>query len=267
MVSANTYVRFREYLSRPIVRPLLAPCRAPLVRNFLRWLDRTLLRVCPPDMRLRHEFNRWAEKGLGESMELDHMWLAEKIIPEMSLSSDDQVLDLGCGDGWACRVMASHLGAVGRIVGVDVSDEMVRRARMKSRTIENVAFLCGSAEHIPCRDELFSKVLSISSFYYFERQEQVLAELCRVVAPGGTLFLLTCLYKELPTWRSSARELRIPVHVCSADEYRSMLHSTGWRDVRTQELLRQGEPAGNAAGHNQALLITARRCVSGSATA
>lgn len=259
MVSRNSYVRIRGHLSQPEVRPLLALFRAPLVRNFLRWLDRTLLRVYPPDIRARSEFNRWAEKGLGESMELDHIWFAEKTIPEMRLSSADCILDLGCGDGWACRLMSQQLGGLGRIVGLDISDKMLDRARVKSTDIANLAFLCGSAERIPCQDQVFSKILSISAFYYFEQQQKVLQELFRVMAPGGRLFLLTCLYKDLPTWRSSARELRIPVHVRSADEYRSMLHAMGWTDVHTQELMRESPPRGNAAGHRRALSITARK--------
>ena len=63
--------------------------------------------------------------------------------------------------------MAERLGRLGRVVGLDISDEMVRRARIKSTNIHNLAFLCGSAEHIPCENEVFTKVLSISAFYYF----------------------------------------------------------------------------------------------------
>ena len=39
-------------------------------------------------------------------MELDHMWVAERTIPKMRLSPKDRILDLGCGEGWTCRLMA-----------------------------------------------------------------------------------------------------------------------------------------------------------------
>src|SRR6266852_1237549 len=104
MIPVKTYLRLRGYSLRlPIVRWLLAPFRIPGTPNLLRRLDRALLRLCPPDIRLRRELNRWAENELGESMGLDHLWLAERIIPKMNLSSGDRMLDLGCGDGWACR--------------------------------------------------------------------------------------------------------------------------------------------------------------------
>ena len=258
MIPVKTYLRLRGYSRLPIVRWLLAPFLIPGKPNLLRRLDRALMRLCPGDIRLRHEFNRWAENGFGESMGLDHLWLAERIIPKMNLSSGDRILDLGCGDGWACRFIAEHSG-VGHVVGLDVSDEMVRRARVKSTHGENLAFVCASAEHIPYPDEAFTRVLSISAFYYFEHPETVLTELLRVVAPGGRLFLLTCLYKGLPDWSTSARGLSVPVQVCSADEYKSMLQAAGWRDVHTEELLQESDRCGNTAGHDRALFISAQR--------
>jgi SAM-dependent methyltransferase len=254
------YLRLRDSLSRlPIPRMLLTSSRIPVARNLLLELDQTFLRLFTPDTLLRREFNRWAEMGLGESMERDHKWVAERTIPKMGIASGDRVLDLGCGDGWTCRLMAERLGRLGRVVGLDISDEMVHRARIKSRNLDNLTFLCGSAEHIPCGDEVFTKVLSISAFYYFHHQETVLKELFRVVAPEGRLFLLTCIYKELPGWLSSVRGIRVPVQVRSADEYKSILQAAGWRDVRTEELLRGTEPAHNRGRHDRALLISGLR--------
>lgn len=259
MISGNSYLRARRYLLRlPIVRRLLAPFRTGRGLNLLRGFDRTLLRFHSADIRARYEFNRWAENGLGESMRFDHLWLAERIVPQMDLSSRDRVLDLGCGDGWTCRYMAEH-SSVGHVVGLDVSDEMVRRARVQSTNNGNLAFLCASSEHIPCQDEAFTRVLSISAFYYFSRPETVLRELLRVVAPGGRLYLLTCLYKGLPDWSSSKSRLSLPVHISSAEEYKSMLEAAGWHDVHTEELVREGDAHGNTAGHDRALLISARR--------
>jgi arsenite methyltransferase len=260
MVLVDSYFRLRDQLSRnPIARQLLAPFRIPAVRNLQGRVDRALLRWFPPPVSVRREFNSWAKKGLGERMELDHMWVFDRAIPMMGLSSKDRILDLGCGDGWACRLMAERLGRLGRVVGLDISDEMVRRARIKSADIENLAFLCGSAEQIPCGDAIFTKVLSVSAFYYFEQQEKVLTELSRVVAPEGQLFLLTCLYKDLPDWNSTVAGWRVPVHVRGADEYKSMLQAAGWRDVHTEELLKKSEPGSNKDRHDRALLISARR--------
>ena len=243
-----------------MARLVLAPFRAPAVRNLLRGLTGPYCGCMLRIFACGAEFNRWAQNGMDETMELDHSWLAERIIPKMRLSSEDCILDLGCGGGWTCRRVAESLNGLGYVVGLDISDEMVRRARIKNTHIENLAFLCGSAEHIPCRDETFTRLLSISAFYYFEHQEEVLKELFRILEPNGSLFLLTCLYKELPEWRSTSRQLRVPVRVRGADEYKAMLEAAGWRDVHSEELLQQcEEAAGNNPGHDRALLISARK--------
>jgi SAM-dependent methyltransferase len=260
MVLVDGYFRMRDHLSRhPIASRLLVPFRIPVVRKLIGRVDQTLRRWFPPPVSVRREFNSWAQKGLGERMEIDHMWVFNRTFPIMGLSSEDRILDLGCGDGWACRLIAERLGSPGRVVGMDISDEMIRRARIKSAEIENLAFLCGSAEQIPCGDAVFTKVLSVSAFYYFEQQEMVLKELFRVVVPEGQLFLLTCLYKDLPDWNSTVAGWRVPVHVCGADEYKRMLQAAGWRDVHTEELLKRSEPGSNNNRHDRALLISARR--------
>lgn len=259
MIGFQLYLRLRPYLSRlHIHRRLLSWQFVPL-GNFLLRLDRSLLRSFPPDTRLRHEFNLWAEKGLGESMEVDHLWFTEETLSRMSISSSDRILDLGCGEGWASRLIAARLGNPCPVVGLDVADEMVRRARIKSGQFANLAFLCASAEHIPCPEKFFTKVLSVSAFYYFDNQERVLREILRVVEPAGRLFLLIGLYKDLPNWLDSARALRVPVHVHSSDEYMLMLRSAGWTDVQAQEFVRPPKPGSKTDGHNRALLLSAQR--------
>ena len=80
---------------------------------------------------LREEFNRWAEAGRGEGMEQDHLPITLPVLEKMRLAPADNVLDVGCGAGWLSRRVAK-LVPQGRVVGMDVSDEMVRHARRAS---------------------------------------------------------------------------------------------------------------------------------------
>jgi SAM-dependent methyltransferase len=265
MMAFDMPLRLRRYVSRlQTVADVLA-LRLIAAGHSLPWLDRMLRRLYPPEVRLRHEFNRWAEKGLGAGMERDHLRFTERVLDTMNLSAVDRVLDLACGEGWACRLMAARLGRSGRVVGLDVSDEMVRLARTKSASFEQVTFLCGSAERIPCLDGCFTKVLSVASFIVFEHQEQVLDELFRVLAPEGELFILTYLYKDHPEWVRLAREIAweartgMSLRVCSAAEYKSMLKARAWGDVRTDEWLSDNRSGSEADGHDRALLIRARK--------
>ena len=213
----------------------------------------------PLDVRLHHEFNLWAEYGIDEGMENPHLRITEKAIERMNISPHDRILDLGCGGGLASRLMARSLGNGGCVVGMDVSDGMVRRARTRSGEFRNLSFLCGSAQCIPCRENFFTKVLSVEAFYYFEGQERVLAELLRVLEARGQLFLLICLYKDHVDSLDTVDSVSVPVHVRSIAEYRAMLQGGGWADVETEEFMRRPEPGRRPDVHDRALLISARK--------
>jgi ubiquinone/menaquinone biosynthesis C-methylase UbiE len=181
---------------------------------------------------LRTEFNQWASQGRGEEMEAHHTSIARQTIAQMALRPGDRVLDLGCGAGWATRLLARAVeGGPGMAVGQDISDEMIARARAASVDIDNVLFAVGAADEIPWRDEYFEKVLSIESFYYYPDQEAVLRELNRVLVPGGTLFILINLYKENPYSLRWVEQLKVSVHARSEVEYEAMLRSQGFAEI------------------------------------
>ena len=188
-----------------------------------------------PDERLQQEFNRWADAGEGEKMERHHLNITEKTMRLMDLRSGERVLDMGCGSGWATRLLARMVSegpqGFGQVVGVDISDEMVRQARANSKDFENVMFVVGSAAQIPWEENFFDKVLSVESFYYYPDQERALAELFRVMAPRGRLFILINLYKDNPYSLQWVPKLKVPVHVRSAAEYVELLKAHAFENV------------------------------------
>jgi arsenite methyltransferase len=190
----------------------------------------------PGDEQLKNEFNQWAEQGRGEEMEKHHISIAEQTIALMELREGDRVLDLGCGAGWATRMMARMVGETGQVVGVDVSDEMIRRARAGSKDFENVMFVWGSAMEIPWQENYFTKVLSIESFYYYPDQERALAELFRVTAPGAQIFILINLYRDNPYSLRWVDELKVPVHARSQAEYVELLQKHTFADVEARRI-------------------------------
>jgi len=112
--------------------------------------------------RLREEFNRWAEEGGGEEMEEHHLPIVEPTLALMNLQPLDRVLDVGCGTGWLGKRLAA-LVPKGQVVGIDVSDEMVRRAQQAGAGFGNLTFLRGSADRIPWESDFFTKVISVES--------------------------------------------------------------------------------------------------------
>src|SRR5271166_230002 len=191
------------------------------------------------DERLRDEFNQWAEQGKGEEMEAHHISITEQTLALMNLKPGERVLDLGCGAGWASRLMAKAVAngdRPGQVVGLDVSDEMIRRARAGSVDHDNVMFVVGSAQKIPWEENFFDKVLSIESFYYYADQERALAELFRVMAPRGELFILINLYRDNPYSLRWVSELKVPVQVRSEQEYIDLLKAHTFEDVRAARI-------------------------------
>ncbi len=184
---------------------------------------------------LKNEFNEWAEAGRGDEMERHHMPIFEPTLPLMDVKANDRVLDLGCGSGWATRLVAKRFHPK-KIVGIDISDEMVRRAAEQSKGIANLEFLHGAAERIPAADDSFDKIFSIESFYYWPDQMVGLKEAKRVLAPGGKLFILINLYKDNHYSLRWADELKVPVHALSEAEYIDLLHKTGFKDAEARRI-------------------------------
>ncbi len=188
------------------------------------------------DEQMRREFNQWAEAGRGEEMEQHHISITQQTLALMGLKHGERVLDLGCGAGWATRLLAQLVAGggerPGQVVGLDVSDEMVRRARGASTQYDNVLFVVGSAQQIPWEENFFEKVLSVESFYYYGDQDGVLDELFRVLAPRGELFILINLYKDNAYSLRWVEELKVPVQARSEQEYIELLTEHGYEDVR-----------------------------------
>src|SRR5689334_4539551 len=111
------------------------------------WKSRLFARIetMTPEEKLRAEFNAWAEAGRGEEMERHHLDIAEKTIRQMDLRPGERVLDLSCGVGWCTRLIARMVGdgpsGFGQVVGLDISDEMIRHAREASKDFDNILYV------------------------------------------------------------------------------------------------------------------------------
>ena len=187
------------------------------------------------DQKIQQEFNQWAAAGRGDEMEDHHSDITNQTLDVMHIEPTDRILDLGCGTGWASRRMARQ-ATNGEIVGLDVADEMLRRAEQTSKEFKNIRYVWGSAEKIPAADGAFSKVLSVESFYYYADQGKALDELLRVMAPKAKLFILINLYKDNHYSLRWVSELKVQVQALSEAEYKALLEKHGFKNVQAQRI-------------------------------
>ncbi|HEY6232359.1 MAG TPA: class I SAM-dependent methyltransferase [Pyrinomonadaceae bacterium] len=187
------------------------------------------------DERLRSEFNDWAKAGRGEGMEKGHRPIGEQAIELMRLSSDAHVLDIGCGSGWAVRLMAEK-ARNGRVVGIDISDEMIRLARETSASFSNVEFQVASAEKLPFVDNNFTDAFSMESLYYYGDMAAALREIRRVLKPGGQFVTVVDLYQENVASHQWVEQLNVPVQLLSSEQYVSLFEGTGFVNVSQRRL-------------------------------
>jgi arsenite methyltransferase len=157
-----------------------------------------------------------------------------------SLQPGEVVLDLGSGGGFDCFLAGPKVGACGRIIGVDMTPEMLSKARRglidyTTRTgLVNVEFRLGEIEHLPVADASVDVVISNCVLNLSPDKAQVWREIARVLRPGGRVAVSDlALLKPLP---ESVRQDIEALVGCVAgaelvEETRSKMHAAGLRDV------------------------------------
>lgn len=105
------------------------------------------------------------------------------------LAEGERVLDLGSGAGTDSLVAAQMVGPTGHVVGIDMTPEMVAKARAAAVELDtgNAEFMEGEAEHLPFADGSFDVVISNGVIDLIPDKDAVFAELFRVLRPGGRL--------------------------------------------------------------------------------
>jgi SAM-dependent methyltransferase len=106
-----------------------------------------------------------------------------------SLRAGNTVIDLGSGAGFDCFLAAKRVGPAGRVIGVDMTPEMVVKARANATRVgvTNVDFRLGEIEHLPCADAVADVVLSNCVVNLSPDKAAVFSEALRVLKPGGRL--------------------------------------------------------------------------------
>ncbi len=153
------------------------------------------------------------------------------------LKPGQSVLDLGSGAGFDVLLAARKVGPEGQVVGIDMTDAMLQRARKNAASagLENVEFHKGDIESLPVADGLFDVVLSNCVLNLCHDKDRALREIHRVLKPGGKLAVSDMAWTVEPP-ESVRRDLNAIVGCIGGalvlDDYLRRLEHAGFSDIR-----------------------------------
>lgn len=157
-----------------------------------------------------------------------------------SLKEGETVLDLGSGTGFDCFLAAQRVGKNGKVIGIDMTPGMVKRAKENARkgNYKNVEFRLGEIENLPVENNSVDAIISNCVISLSPDKEKVFGEAFRVLKTGGKIMVSDIvLTKELP---KSIRE-SVAAHIgCLAgamkkEEYIEIIKNAGFRKIKTDE--------------------------------
>lgn len=154
-----------------------------------------------------------------------------------SLKEGEMVLDLGAGAGFDCFLAANQVGKRGKVIGVDMTPEMLDKARENARkgNYKNVEFRLGEIENLPVADNSVDVVISNCVINLSPDKKRVFQEAFRVLKPGGRLMVSDIvLVKELPDFikRSVEAYIGCVAGASMKEEYLRAIKAARFQNVR-----------------------------------
>jgi arsenite methyltransferase len=154
-----------------------------------------------------------------------------------ALRAGETVLDLGSGGGFDCFLAAKRVGPTGQVIGVDMTPEMVTKARGNARQVgaTNVEFRLGEIEHLPVADEAVDVILSNCVINLSPEKGAVFREAFRVLKAGGRLAISDVVaLKDMPPELADSVEAMTGCVAGSAKvvELEALLRQAGFAEVR-----------------------------------
>ena len=173
-----------------------------------------------------------------------------------SLKPGETVVDLGSGGGFDCVLAAKQVGQSGQVIGVDMTPEMISKARENAKQMgtRNVEFRLGEIEHLPVADNRADLIMSNCVINLSPDKRQVYREAYRILKPGGRLSISDVL-ATAPLPAKIRKNLAL-VAACvggaaTIDDTKEMLADTGFQNIKisahdkSRDLTRAWEPDKN----------------------
>ena len=191
-----------------------------------------------------------------------------------AMKPGEVVVDLGSGAGFDCLLAARQVGAAGHVIGVDMTHEMLAKARANAAKLgaANVEFRLGEIEHLPIADNTADVILSNCVINLVPDKAQVFREAFRILRPGGRL-AISDVVNIKPLTPDLAAD---PALVCGcvagaapATQVELWLQAAGFRDVRvtvkqeSRDLVASWAPGRGIEDHVASAIVEARKPAAG----
>ena len=182
----------------------------------------------------------------------------------------ETVVDLGSGAGFDCLLAVKQVGPAGHVIGVDMTPEMLSKARENAAKVEakNVEFRLGEIEHLPIADNTADVIISNCVINLVPDKEQVFREAFRVLKPGGRL-AISDVVNTAPLPPNLQAD---PALVCgcvagaaSTDQTKTWLAEAGFTDIRitpkpeSQEFIKTWAPGRRVEEYIVSAIVEARK--------
>lgn len=187
----------------------------------------------------------WLGRLIVRNMNSRHSKVTDWGLSHVSIKPEDTILDVGCGGGKTISKLAA-LATRGKVYGADYSDlcvTMARKLNEDSINLGRVEICEGSVSALPFGSDAFDLVTAVETHFWWPDLPAGVAEIRRVLKPGGTLIIIAEVYKGAATMTAKLVEKQGPrtgLKLLSPDEHRSLLTDAGYSDVKIVEETSKG---------------------------
>jgi ubiquinone/menaquinone biosynthesis C-methylase UbiE len=181
---------------------------------------------------VRKTFDKWAQNGRAELMEIEHGKNVSKFLESISFNKSFTFLDVGCGNGWVVKKISKNNNCK-KAIGIDKSKKMIEQA---SKKIDNIKeeFIHTDIESWKYSGK-FDFIFSMESLYYADSIERALQKIYKLLKPGGQLFCGTDFYTNNKATTRWASIMKIQMHLHSKKEWRQLFFNAGF-EVKTKHV-------------------------------
>ena len=182
--------------------------------------------------RVRKTFDKWAQNGRAELMEIEHGKNVLKFLETIPFDKPFTFLDVGCGNGWVVRKIAKEKNCK-KSIGIDKSKKMIIQS-IKKIEEKKEEYFHTDIESMNYRGK-FDFIFSMESLYYADSIEIALEKIYKMLKPGGQFFCGTDFYTDNKATARWAGIMKIQMHLHSKKEWREFFKNTGF-DVKTKHV-------------------------------